>query len=241
MTIQTAQSLIEKVVLVLTYFVSVPILGYFRAWVAKKMGDDTPQELGFLSINPVEHVSFLWLGVLLVLRTNFAFGRYIPINPSNIYGKWRWFKLSCAYLSDAFMGMVISTISLFIFVAALRVHPAALAQKMFNDGTTGLLSSIANYFPFRSASNFEVILALLLLSIVVFNILLAAFNVIINVFYIIFFAFFSPNVNSIDHVNWIMFIAPLIALSFLITPVGFVMYKFIFSVATLFGLLIGAF
>lgn len=241
MTLQTAQSLIEKIVLILTYFVSVPILGYFRAWVAKKMGDDTPQELGFLSLNPIEHVSILWLGVLVVLRTNFAFGRYIPINPFNIQGRWRWAKLSAAYLADACMGLVISTLSLFVFVAALRIHPAALARKMFNDGTTGLLASIGSYFPFKTASNFEIMLALLLLSIVVFNILLAAFNIIINLFYIIFFAFFSPNVNSLDHVNWIMFIVPLIALSFLITPVEFLMYKFIFTAATLFGLLIGAF
>lgn len=241
MTIQTAQSLIEKVVLVLTYFVSVPILGYCRAWVAKKMGDDTPQELGFLSLNPVEHVSMLWLGVLLILRTNFAFGRYIPINPFNIQGAWRWLKLTCAYLSDALAGVLISTVSLFIFVAVLRIHPAALARKMFTDGTTGLLSSISSYFPFAKASNFEVILALLLLSIVVFNILLAAFNIIINIFYIIFFACFSPKVHTVDHINWIMFIVPLIALSFLITPVEYLMYKFIFSMATLFGLLIGAF
>lgn len=240
-TIQTAQSLIEKVVLVLTYFMSVPILGCFRAWVAKRMGDDTPQDLGFLSLNPVEHVSMLWLSVLVILRTNFAFGRYIPINPFNIQGKSRWLKLSAAYLSDACMGLIISTVSLFIFVAVLRVHPAALARKMFNDGTTGLLASIANYVPLKGASNFEVMLALLLLSLVVFNVLLAAFNVIINAFYIIFFAFFSPSVNSVDHVNWIMFIVPLIALSFLITPVEFLMYKFIFYAATVFGLLIGAF
>lgn len=240
-TIQTAQSLIENVVLVLTYFVSIPLLGYFRAWVAKKMGDDTPQDLGFLSLNPVDHVSLPWLFIMLLLRNNFAFGRYIPINPYNIQGKRRLLKLSAAYLADACMGLIISTLSLFVFVAAFRAHPGALARKMFNDGTTGLLASVASYLPFKGASDFEVILALLLLSIVVFNILLAAFNVIINVLYIIFFTFFSPTVNSVDHVNWIMFIIPLIALSFLITPVEFLMYKFIFYAATVFGLLIGAF
>ncbi len=205
------------------------------------MGDDTPQDLGFLTLNPFEHISVLWLIVLVILRTNFAFGRYIPVNPFNIQGKWRLLKISAAYLSDAFMGLIISILSLFAFVAFLKVHPAALARKMFNDGTTGLLASIADFLPFKGASNFEVIIALLLLSVVVFNILLAAFNVIINVLYIFFFAFFSPSVNSVDHVNWIMFIVPLIALSFLITPVKFFMYKFIFYAATFFGLLIGAF
>ena len=49
LTLGTAKNIIHTVSMLLAYIIVVPIAGYARAWMAKKMGDDTPEELGFFN------------------------------------------------------------------------------------------------------------------------------------------------------------------------------------------------
>ena len=96
--------------LVLAYFIVVTIAGLFRAWVAKIMGDNTPEKMGFLSFNPLVHTDPIGFFFLLIFR--FGWGRYIPINPFNIVGRFRIIRLFLAYVSDTFIHLVMATVSL---------------------------------------------------------------------------------------------------------------------------------
>ena len=58
---QSTELLVGKIVLLISYFITIPIVGCFRAWVAEKMGDDTPEQFGFLTLNPMAHISLLWV------------------------------------------------------------------------------------------------------------------------------------------------------------------------------------
>ena len=115
-SVQYAEVLVAKIVLLISYFITIPIVGWVRAWVAQKMGDDTPEQLGFLTINPMAHISLLWVCFIMFL-TDFGFGKYIPINPLNIHGRWRPARLVAAYLSDAFASIVLAFLALFGFVS----------------------------------------------------------------------------------------------------------------------------
>lgn len=50
--------------------------GFFRAFMAKLMGDNTPQEEGFLTLNPVAHVDLV--GILVILFVLFVVGGLLP-------------------------------------------------------------------------------------------------------------------------------------------------------------------
>ena len=79
------------ITLVLSYMILVTLVGYFRALIAKWMGDNTAEQQGFLSLNPAVHVDLFGLILLILLRI--GWGRQIPINPTNIHGRLRWLKL----------------------------------------------------------------------------------------------------------------------------------------------------
>ena len=176
-TIQNAELLIGKIALLISYFITIPIVGYFRALVAQKMGDDTPEQLGFLTINPLAHISMLWIFFIAFL-TDFGFGKYIPINPLNIHGKFRQFRLLAVYLSDAFVSIVLAIIALFCFVLFFGADPGVFFKSF------SFLRGAATYAAYDVTSTTGIAGALLMTSFVYFNSMLAAFNIIVNLFFL---------------------------------------------------------
>jgi hypothetical protein len=114
LTLDIAKSLIKLIASLITYFWLIPLLGYFRAWTAKKMGDSTPEMLGFLTLDPFVHIDMIGLAVLCFLRA--GWGVHIPIYLSNIDGRYASAKRLCALFSDTFMSFVVATSTVVIMV-----------------------------------------------------------------------------------------------------------------------------
>ncbi|MBM18257.1 MAG: hypothetical protein CL947_04290 [Epsilonproteobacteria bacterium] len=60
----------------LAYIPTTTISGWFTAWVAKKCGDDVPENFGFLTLDPFAHFSLFGFAFLLVGQ---LFGNYLTI------------------------------------------------------------------------------------------------------------------------------------------------------------------
>lgn len=52
-----------------------------HAWSAKRLGDDTAERLGRLTLNPVRHIEPI--GLLMVVVVGFGWARPVPTNPRN--------------------------------------------------------------------------------------------------------------------------------------------------------------
>jgi hypothetical protein len=229
---QNAEMLIGKIVLLLSYFATVPVIGYCRAWVAEKMGDDTPEQFGFLTLNPMAHVSLLWIVFMTCIPSfDFGFGKYIPINPMNIQGKNRGFKLAAAYLSDAFASICLATLALFVLVFFY-------GQSEFFK-SYAVLRGAVSYAMYDAASSHGIAIALLLTGFIVFNSMLAAFNIIVNLFYLCFFYYFDSNMQVAEHVEWIMIVGPLLLIILFFGVVQFGILQLIASLGSLFALFMG--
>lgn len=60
---------------------------FFHAWAGYKQGDDTAQREGRLTLNPLAHID--WMGLILLLVIGFGWGKPTPFNPYNLkYKKW---------------------------------------------------------------------------------------------------------------------------------------------------------
>lgn len=60
---------------------------FFHAWSAHKQGDDTAEREGRLTLNPLAHID--WMGLILLLVIGFGWGKPTPFNPYNLkYKKW---------------------------------------------------------------------------------------------------------------------------------------------------------
>lgn len=114
LSLDIAQKLIQLIASLITYFWLIPVLGCFRAWTAKKMGDSTPEMLGYLTLDPFVHVDMIGLAVLCFLGA--GWGAHIPIYLSNIDGRYANFKRTCALFSDAFLSFIIAILAIVVMV-----------------------------------------------------------------------------------------------------------------------------
>jgi len=105
---------------ILSYMILVTMVGYFRALVAKWMGDDTAERQGFLTLNPGVHVDIF--GLVLLIFLGIGWGRQIPINPTQVHGPLRWLKLFLAMLSGVFAYLFFAVLGL--VALAYTISPA---------------------------------------------------------------------------------------------------------------------
>lgn len=163
--VQIAQSLISLISFVIAYIISVTLAGCFTSWVALKMGDETPAECGFISLNPLMHLDVM--GFLFMILFRFGWGRFIPINPHNITGRFRVLKRLVAFLAEPFSYIAISIMSL-VSVVALMGKEVLCASAGFFDA-----------FPHISSYSFAI--SIIVMSMIFVNVMLAMITFLVNI------------------------------------------------------------
>ncbi len=98
MRLEIIQSIQLIIIAFLSYVPTVTLTGWFEAWTSKKCGDDTPEQFGFLTLNPFVHFSVFGFGAMLfgLLLSDYlpflkdipGFGRFIPVMPSP-FARWK--------------------------------------------------------------------------------------------------------------------------------------------------------
>jgi hypothetical protein len=152
------------------------IAGDFRACVAKKVGDDTADSVGFLTLNPLMHIDAI--GALLLVFYGFGWGRHVPVNPYNIVGGWRKTKIFLATFADVFAYIVtaiIAMVALFVLFgpSALIINHPFMVRAM--DLVHFPISAL-----FPEKSSITIIVGLILMGVMILNTMLSAIHIIIN-------------------------------------------------------------
>jgi len=126
MRLEIIQSLQIIIIALLSYIPTVTITGWFEAWVAKKCGDDVPEQFGFLTLDPIVHFNIIGFGFLLVgkllgdyvpfFRDIPGWGRYMPLNPSET-GGWR---IALEFNARAIAHFVLALVALIGIVQCMK-------------------------------------------------------------------------------------------------------------------------
>jgi hypothetical protein len=128
--VQVAQTLISHITFLIAYLISITFAGCFTAWVAQKMGDDTAADSGFLSLNPIVHIDFF--GLIFLLMYHFGWGKFIPRNPQNITGKFRYLKIFIMFIARsvgyALIGMIALIFLIVLFGGQILTTPYSPLQ-----------------------------------------------------------------------------------------------------------------
>lgn len=190
LNVQIAQTFIGLITLLLSYGISVTIAGCFAAWVALKMGDETPWQEGFLTLNPMAHIDFL--GVFFLLLYKFCWGRFIPMNPFNISGKLRIIKILFAFLSKTIAHIGLGILSLIALIG------------LFGEQILTGIVPLARAFP--GASSYVVAIGLIILSLVFVNALLAVISCIANACGLGVMIWVEKNPHYMGYTSFIMLI-----------------------------------
>ena len=102
---------------------------YAHGWMARRLGDETAEQAGRLTLNPIPHLdlvgSIIVPLVLLITKSNFfiAWAKPVPYNPNNLRDK------KYGELKVALAGPATNFIIAIILAMVARFSPMALAAK----------------------------------------------------------------------------------------------------------------
>ena len=134
---------------ILTLIIAMTVHEFSHAFVADRLGDDTPRNAGRLTLNPLKHLDFI--GSLLLIVAGFGWAKPTPVNP------WKLKQHSRSALMWVSLAGPMSNLVMAI-VAALLLR-------------TGLIpnTTLTSYLPTP---------AVFLVTFIVINLLLLLFNLI---------------------------------------------------------------
>lgn len=171
LSLHTVEFLIKTVTLLFAYCMSISIAGAFQAWIAKKMGDDTAEQLGFLTLNPLAHVNTL--GLVFLFYAGWGWGTQIPINPLAFVGPWRRVRFFIATYADVFIYIALSII---VMTLLLILDPSMMfmASTAIHEHTSATLTTLARYYP--TIPSAIIVLILILTNFMQLNIIFATLS-----------------------------------------------------------------
>lgn len=127
MRLELINSLQIIIIALLAYAPTVTFAGWFEAWVAKKCGDDLPEQSGFLTLDPMAHFNvigftFLLVGKLLGSYVPFfqgipGWGRYVPLNPVS-GSSWR---VTLQYHARGLAHLFLAIVAITVIVKSMKM------------------------------------------------------------------------------------------------------------------------
>lgn len=214
-TLRSTEFLVGLITFILVYFFSTTIAGAFRAWVAKKMGDDTAEQAGFLSLNPFVHMDFV--GFAFLCLTYFGWSRLIPINPYNIDGRinslgikhgWRIPKLLLAYLSDSLAYFFMAFISLIILVALFGANILYIAPSMLVHPSCISHLTLAHAFPHHTS--LTIVFGFILIVLAYLSIVLGVLDAILNICHMVLALIAERSPEFVMHYGYLTILIPIV-------------------------------
>lgn len=196
----------KLIVAFISYLITITFAGWFESLVAKKVGDDAPEQMGFLTLNPLEHFNVFGFAALLwgefyshalPFQLIPGWGRYIPLVPDNIHGRYYKVRIFIEYVSRScahFMILLLSATSLMLLCGAAHMY----------NLTPMLIGEI---------TSFKAVLISLLSFIIKQNLILFIIHFVLGLFkYLIYF--YMPRLQDISFMTIVYsFIALVIGLS----------------------------
>ena len=192
LNVQIAQSIISLITFLIAYGISVTIAGFLTAWIALKMGDETPTQEGFLTLNPFAHIDLL--GTVFLILYNFGWGRFIPINPFNITGRFRFARIILAFLAKSLAHLGIALVSL---IALLGLF-----------GESVLNQSLTDAYP--QSSSYLLAIGMILISMLIVNMVLAAITFFVNMCGMVIMFVVEKHPQYLLYTSLIMVIVPVV-------------------------------
>ena len=122
----TGEKTIDGIILSLPgVIVAMTFHEFAHAFVATKLGDDTPRLQGRLNLNPINHLDPI--GLICLVFLGFGWGKPVQINPRNFDGKYSLAKAEAMVSAAgpvmnfiiAFLGCIVYTIIKVSFQAAI--------------------------------------------------------------------------------------------------------------------------
>ena len=95
-------------------FCVLPIHEFAHGWVAYKMGDETANNQGMLTLSPFAHVD--WIGAIMILLVGFGYAKPVPVNLGRVKMKNKKLAGAIIALAGPLSNLIMAFFSTFVFV-----------------------------------------------------------------------------------------------------------------------------
>ncbi|NIM47611.1 MAG: site-2 protease family protein, partial [Candidatus Aenigmarchaeota archaeon] len=90
-----SQTVVELVLIFFALLVAIDIHEFAHAWSANRLGDNTAEQAGRITLNPFVHLDPI--GTLMIFLARIGWGKPVPVNPNNFKNpKVGWALVSLA-------------------------------------------------------------------------------------------------------------------------------------------------
>lgn len=230
-----ANTVIYYLALFFAYFVVVTLAQFFKAWVALRLGDSTPAELGFLSWNPLDHVDIV--GMVCLLAVGLGWASNVPINSLNIHGRHRTAKIIFAHLSETLAYIAIGLVTMIVLIVLFDRSMIVAATAM---ALSGGLNYHSLHMMYPTYSSVHIAVGFIAICAMYLSIMLGALQFIIDCYYL-FIEQYLARYAAGESGALLFFIMPLLALVVLSGPLRLLIMYIIVSMSTFITQLIGLF
>ena len=124
-------------------FCTLPIHEFAHAWVATKLGDQTPRLQGRLTVNPMAHISPI--GALMILLVGFGYAKPVGVNPRNFKDPKKGMALVA--IAGPISNLIMGFIAEFFAVLCVRLSNGS--------GNATMLSAVYLFFWFAASVNIQ--------------------------------------------------------------------------------------
>lgn len=102
-------------------FCTLPVHEYAHAWMAVRLGDDTPRLAGRLTLRPMAHIHFF--GALMILLVGFGYAKPVQVNMHNLKNGRKSFALVALAgpVSNLIMAFIFTFLRTVIYVLAVNI------------------------------------------------------------------------------------------------------------------------
>ncbi|HVP69322.1 MAG TPA: site-2 protease family protein [Anaeromyxobacteraceae bacterium] len=123
----TLQGILQRLLLYLpVLLLSLTVHEYAHAWTARKLGDDTAERIGRLTLNPLAHADPIGTFLLPVLGVPFGWARPVPVNPARFRRDVRMTTgMMITSLAGPFANFALAVLATVAMGLLYRLAPAA--------------------------------------------------------------------------------------------------------------------
>lgn len=210
------QTIVTYSVLFVAFLVSITLAGASQAACAKVFGDDTPEEAGYLSLNPLDHIHLI--GFLMFLLLGAGFGPIQPIHTAHIWPNWKDLKLFLIYMTKPAANLILAIISL---VSMLALFGGAAGNGIFK--ITMLITYIFQerwipidqfFSAYPDAASYTIVGGLLLLAMIFANIVITPLNAVVNGTHYLLALALERQSQYIEYAHYFALFGPFIVIFF---------------------------
>jgi hypothetical protein len=230
MSLDTIQMIIGTTCLMIAYVISSTLIGRAEAEVATAAGDETPEDMGFLSWDPLIFADLP--GFICVLILGMGWSKQLPFNPHHVTGKHKLLKVFLVYMAKPFLSALLGFVAIFLSVVLLGADALESTSGGFYESTQGyLFLELAHKY--NHASSFKLVLATVLLSIIIYTTFNTIWSLINNGFHYLLFIGHEHGHDYMQHAEALTFFGPLVMLVLFTGLLRIVILKYLCKAALL--------